>query len=156
MVKQEVAVDQQKECDFESYVLDSILDVFYDDVDISIAHLFEIDNVFFSKINAINSNFTYLCDVFPNGYSVCDNHFMHIFNINPVQTELFNLGMDENLKNILVASDLTLEEREKIKEILRKRQKVFTWSYDDMPGVDREIIEYYIPTYSHIMPIKQK
>ena len=43
-----------------------------------------------------------------------------------------------------------------MKEILRKRQKVFTWSYDDMPGVDREIIEHQIPTYSHIMPIKQK
>ena len=43
-----------------------------------------------------------------------------------------------------------------MKEILRKRQKVFTWSYDDMPGVDKEIVEHQIPTYSHIMPIKYK
>ena len=74
-MEQKVADDQQKECDFESYVLDSILDVFYDDVDISIAHLFEIDDIFFSKVNAINSNFAYLCDIFPNGYSICDDNF---------------------------------------------------------------------------------
>ena len=60
------------------------LGLFYDDIDISVAHLFEIDDVFFSKVNAINSDFAYLCDIFPNGYSVCDDHFMYMFDINYV------------------------------------------------------------------------
>ena len=97
------------------------MDIFYDDIDISIAHLFEIDDIFFSKVNAINLYFVYLCDVFPNDYSVCNDHFMHMFDINSVQTESFNLGTDENPKNILLFSDLTPKEKEKMKEILRKR-----------------------------------
>ena len=43
-----------------------------------------------------------------------------------------------------------------MKETLRKRQKVFAWNYEDMLGVDREIVEHRIPMYSHITPIKQK
>ena len=102
----------------------------------------------------MNSNFTYLCDVLPNVYAVCDEHFMHMFDINSVQTESFNLGTHDNPKNILIASDLTPEEREKMKEILLKRQKVFTWDYEDMSGINREIAEYRIPTHSHVMPVK--
>ena len=89
------------------------MDIFYDDVNISIAHLFETDDIFFSKVNVINLNFAYFCDVFPNGYSVCDDYFMHMFDINSIQTESFNLGTNENPKNILFTSDLTPEERKK-------------------------------------------
>ena len=120
------------------------------------ANLFDTDDVFFSKFNAMNSNFAYLCDVLPNGYTVCDDHFMHMFDINSTQTESFNLGTHENPKNILIASDLTPEEREKMKEVLLKRQKVFAWGYEDMPGIDKEIAEHRIPTYPHVTPVKQK
>ena len=44
-----------------------------------------------------------------------------MFDINSVETESFNLGTNETPKNILIASDLTLEKREKMKEILRIR-----------------------------------
>ena len=74
----------------------------------------------------MKSYFAYLCDVFPNGYSVCGDHFMHMFNINSMQTESFNLGTTDKPKNIRLASDLTHDEREKMKEIIGKRQKVFT------------------------------
>ena len=63
-VEQKVTGDQQKEHDFESYVLDSILDVFYDDVDVSLANLFDTDDLFFSKINAMKFDFSYFCDFF--------------------------------------------------------------------------------------------
>ena len=43
-----------------------------------------------------------------------------------------------------------------MKEIIEKRQKVFAWDYEDMPGIDREIAEHKIPTYPHISPVKQK
>ena len=89
------------------------MDVFYDDYDVSFAALFETDDLFYSKVNAMKSDFDYLCDVFPNGYSVCDDYFMHMFDINSIQTKSFNLGMDENPKNILFASDLTPEESKK-------------------------------------------
>ena len=50
---------------------------------------------------------------------------MHMFDINSMQTEPFNLGTTNKPKNILLASDLTHDEREKMKEIIEKRQKVF-------------------------------
>ena len=87
------------------------MDFFYDDYDISFAALFEINDLFYSKVNAMKSDFAYLCDVFPNGYSVCNDHFMHIFDINFTQTKSFNLGTMDNPKNILLASDLTHDER---------------------------------------------
>ena len=132
------------------------MDVFYDDINISLPNLFKNDDILFSKVNAMKSNFAYLCDVFPNGYFICDDHFMHIFDINSVQTRSFNLGAYENPKNILITSNLTLDERIKMEEILRKRQKVFAWGYEDMSGIDRETIEHNIPTYPHVTLIKQK
>ena len=77
------------------------MDLFDDDYDISLTALFETDDLFYYKMNAMKSNFAYLCDVLPNGYSVCDDHFMHMFDINSTQTESFNLGIIDNPKNIL-------------------------------------------------------
>lgn len=98
--EQKKADDQEEECDFASFVFNNILDVFYDDVGISVANLFDTDDLFFLKVNAMNYNFAYLCDVLPNGYAVCDDHFMYMFDINSVQTESFNLGTHDDPKNI--------------------------------------------------------
>ena len=98
----------------------------------------------------MKSNFAYLCDVLPNNYYVSDDHFMHILDINSTQTKSFNLSTIENYKNILLASDLTHDEKEKMKETLKKRQKIFAWGYEDMPGIDRKITEHRILTYPHI------
>ena len=62
-----------------------------------------------------------MCVVFPNDYSVCDDHFMHMLDINLVQTESFNLGTCDNPKNILLSSNLTLDERIKTEKTLKKR-----------------------------------
>ena len=121
MPEQKEAYGQEEECDFSSFVFNNINDVFYDDIDISVGSLFDTDNVFFSKFSAMNFDFAYLCDVLPNSYTVCYDHFMHMFDINSIQTESFNLGTHDNPKNILIASDLTPEEREKMKEVLLKR-----------------------------------
>ena len=94
---------------------------FYDNLDIALTNMFEIDDLFFSKVNVMKSNFTYFCDVFPNGYSVCADHFIHKFDINLVQTESFNLGIYDNSKNIFIAFNLNYDERIKMEEILRKR-----------------------------------
>ena len=47
--------------------------------------------------------------------------------------------------------------REKnFERILTKRKIVFSWSYEDMPGLDRDIAEHHIPTYLEVRPVKQK
>ena len=140
VLSEDVAVD------LEAFAQNSFVDSYVDDFDVYFASLFDIDDLFFSKFDVMKSEFAYLCDVLPNGYACRDDHFMHIFDINLVQIETFNLGTIENPKNILISSDLTPNEREKMKEILIKRQKVFSWSYVDMPGIDQEIVEYKIQT----------
>ena len=100
------------------------MDVFYDDYDVSFAALFETDDLFYSKVDAMKSDFAYLCDVSPSGYSICDDHFMHMFDINSTQTESFNLGTTDKPKNILLASDLTHDEREKMKEIIKEAESI--------------------------------
>ena len=107
--------------DLEAFVQNSFDDSYVNDFDISFSSLFDIDDLFFSKIDAMKSEFAYLCDVLPNGYTCCDDHFMHIFDINSVQTKTFNLGTIENPKNILIASDSTPDEREKNERNINKK-----------------------------------
>ena len=82
------ADDHNKESDFETFIYNSFIDAFYDDFDVSLANLFEADDLFFSKVDAIKYEFAYLCDVFPNGYSICNDHFMYMFDINFVLLNL--------------------------------------------------------------------
>ena len=49
-----------------------------------------------------------------------------MFDINSTLTESFNLGTTDKPKNILLASDLTHDEREIIKEIIKKGRKYLT------------------------------
>ena len=93
-----------------------------------LAALFKTDDLFYSKMNAMKFDFAYLCNVLPNGYSICDDHFMHMFDINSIQTESFNLVTIDNPKNILLAYDLTHDEKEKMKETLKRRQKLLAWA----------------------------
>ena len=44
----------------------------------------------------------------------------------------------------------------KFERILTKRKVVFAWSYEDMPGLDRDIAEHHIPPYPEAKPVKQK
>ena len=66
------------------------------------------------------------------------------------------MGTNENQKCISISHDLTPEERKNFERILTKRKVVFAWSYEDMPGLDRDIAEHHIPTYPEAKPIKQK
>ena len=49
---------------------------------------------------------------------------MHMFDINSMQTESFNLGTHDNPKNILIASSLTPEERKNERNINEKTESI--------------------------------
>ena len=81
---------------------------------------------------------------------------MSIFDIHSINTELFNLYMNENPCILHISKDVTPEEQRELEKILTKYSKVFTWIYDDMPGIDRDIAQHYIPTIEGHKPVKQK
>ena len=68
--------------------------------------------------------------------------------------ETLNLGNDKNPRLIKIGSTLNEQERNDLKELLIEFQKVFAWSYEDMPGIDLEIAWYYIDTLSHMVLVK--
>ena len=110
-----------------------------------IASLFESFDVSNFKYDAIKFDFAYLCNL-----SFNDEHFiepyMSIFDIHSINTEPFNMGIDESPRILHILKDVTPEERRELEKILTKYSKVFVWMYDDMPDIDRDITQHYIPT----------
>ena len=70
--------------------------------------------------------------------------------------ETINLGDNENPCLIKIGSTLNEKERKDLQAILMEFQEVFAWSYEDMPGIDFEIVQHHIDTHDHMVPIKQK
>ena len=104
----------------------------------------------------MKTSFAYLCDVDPDGHVHFNYDRSCMFDINSIQLDSLNMGTNENPKYISISHDLTPNEREKFERILIKRKVVFAWSYEDMPGLGRDITEHHIPTYPESKPVKQK
>ena len=102
----------------------------------------------------MNSGLAYLCDVDSDGLVHFNIDRSCMFDINSIQLDSLNMGTNENPKYILISYDLTPDERKNFERILTKRKIVFAWSYEDMPGLDRDIVEHHIPMYSEARPVK--
>ncbi|XP_050222409.1 uncharacterized protein LOC126672502 [Mercurialis annua] len=149
-IQDEVGTISMEDCIMNKFKpLDLEDDVFLSDV-------MDDNDVFLSKFNAINADFVYLFDVFPDG-SICALDYFHsIFHINSMEHISFNLGTIENPREILLGGNCTPEFRERHERILKEKEIAFAWTYEDMPGIDRDIAQYYIPTHDHVKPVKQK
>ena len=55
-----------------------------------------------------------------------------------------------------ISKDVTPEKRREIEKILVKYSKVFAWTYEDIPDIDRDIGQHYIPTKEGNKLVKQK
>ena len=118
--------------------------------------LYEDENSIFMVVNDMKTSFAYLCDVDPDGHVYFNSDCSCMFNINSIQLDSLNMGTNENPKYISISHDLTPDERKNFERILTKRKVVFAWSYEDMPGLDRDIVEHHIPTYPEAKLGKQK
>lgn len=72
------------------------------------------------------------------------------------ELESINLGTDELPRIIKIGIILSLAEKEKLIILLKANIEAFAWSYEDMPGIDSDIMQHYIPTNPTKKPIKQK
>ena len=75
-------------------------------------------------IDDINSDLAYSCDVHPDGTMHYNIDRLCMFDINSIQLDSFIMGMNENSKNIHVSHDVTLEERENLREKKEKKEKI--------------------------------
>ena len=130
--------------------------MFYEETDVITFRLYEDENSVFMAVNDMKTSFAYLCDVDPDDHMHFNFDCSCMFDINSIQLDSLNMGTNENPKYISISHDLTPEEREKFERILTKRKVVFAWSYEDMLGLDRDIIEHHIPTHPEARFVKQK
>ncbi|KAI5440493.1 hypothetical protein KIW84_010101 [Lathyrus oleraceus] len=70
--------------------------------------------------------------------------------------ELVNLGSEDDVKEVKIGSRLCLDAKKGLVDLLREYSDVFAWSYQDMPGLDFEIVEHRLPLKPERSPVKQK
>ena len=71
------------------------------------------------------------------------------------ETQPINLGTDDEPKMIKVGNTLTTSKKDGLVALLTEL-KVFAWSYEDMPGIDTDIVQHCIPTDPTMKLVKQK
>ena len=57
---------------------------------------------------------------------------------------------------IQVGNTLTSSEKDALVALLTEFKVVFAWSYEDMPRIDTDIVQHYIPTNLTMKPINPK
>ena len=72
------------------------------------------------------------------------------------ETQPVNLRIDDEPKMIQVGNTLTSSEKDALVALLTEFKEVFAWSYEDMPRIDTNIVQQYIPTDPTMKPVKQK
>src|SRR3954453_15712498 len=70
--------------------------------------------------------------------------------------EKINLGSEEDKKEVTIGSLLDTDVKSKLTDLLKEYVDVFAWSYQDMPGLDTNIVQHYLPLKPECPPVKQK
>ena len=78
--------------------------------------------------------------------------------IKPIENDTIkiNLGTLKNYKEVKIGSTLSSDEQEELTKLLKEFPEVFAWSYEDMPGIDPDIVQHRILSLLEVKPVKQK
>ena len=102
--------------DLASIISDSFYDVFYEKTDVIMFGLYEDENSIFILVNDMNSGLAYLCDVDSDGLVHFNIDRLCMFDINSIQLDSLNMGINENPKCISISHDLAPDERKILRE----------------------------------------
>ena len=72
------------------------------------------------------------------------------------ETELIDLETREGKKEVKVGTGMTAPIRQDLITLLEEYQDIFAWSYQDMPGLDLDIVQHRLPSNPGCSPVKQK
>jgi len=70
--------------------------------------------------------------------------------------ETVNLGEEGEEKHVKIGVSMTKEMQEQLYLLLREFKDVYAWSYQDMPGLDPDVVQHRLPLKPEYSPIKQK
>ena len=71
-------------------------------------------------------------------------------------TKVINLGIEEERKKVKIGTTLSPATRKELINLLQDYSDIFTWSYQDMLGLDTDIVVHRLPLKEECMPVKQK
>jgi hypothetical protein len=60
------------------------------------------------------------------------------------------------IENVFVRADRSPREIQIYTDLFKEFHDVFSWSYEEMPGIDPKIVEHEITTYLDAKPVRQK
>ena len=69
-------------------------------------------------------------------------------------TEAINLGIEEEKKEVKIGTTLSPATRKELIDLLQDYNDVFAWSYQDMLGLNTDIIVHWLPLREKCMPVK--
>ena len=70
--------------------------------------------------------------------------------------EIVDFGTADQPRELRTGSDISVDERDSLIQLLRAYLDVFAWSYEDMPSFDPSIVQHRLPLLPHARPVKQK
>ncbi|KAI5438127.1 hypothetical protein KIW84_024028 [Lathyrus oleraceus] len=70
--------------------------------------------------------------------------------------ETVNLGSEDCVREVKIGALLDESVKKGLIELLREYVDVFSWSYEDMPGLDTNIVQHFLPLKPECVPVKQK
>ena len=96
--------------------------------------------------------------IFEIGKETLNNKELKQRHVEPIkeETKPVNLRTGDEPKMIHVGNTLTSSEKDELVALLTKFKEVFAWSYEDMPGIDTDIVQHCIPIDPTMKPVKQK
>ncbi|XP_017420393.2 uncharacterized protein LOC108330418 [Vigna angularis] len=72
------------------------------------------------------------------------------------EIEILNLGDEDEIKEVRIGTSMKEEMREELCLLLKEFKDVFAWSYNDMPGLDTNIVQHKLPLKPECPPVQQK
>ena len=70
--------------------------------------------------------------------------------------EVIHLRSEEDLKEVKIGALLHPDVKSRLIELLKEYMDIFSWSYQDMLGLDIDIVEHRLPLKPECPPVKQK
>ena len=70
--------------------------------------------------------------------------------------EVVNIDTEEVRKEVKIGEDLEESIKIILIELLHEYYDIFAWSYEDMPGLDTDILVHRLPLREGCSPVKQK
>ncbi|KAI5408883.1 hypothetical protein KIW84_054641 [Lathyrus oleraceus] len=70
--------------------------------------------------------------------------------------ETVNLGSEDCVRMVKIGALFEESVKKGLISLLREYSDIFAWSYEDMPGLDTDIVQHFLPLKPECVPVKQK